>query len=173
MKNIENKKDNKEDNIINNKDSTKTNIYPHLRQNILEPKKNCKDLTENVYYCLTCKCSTCQKCTLKQHKTHKLILKKDYIDFDPSTLEETKKLIQEGFNYENNKDILIKCMENQAALIHAKIDEIKEKKINEINKAFSIAKKNIKELISFVDNIKQMIEKFYINNKKFFNEKKK
>ncbi len=65
MKNIENqknekdKKDNKEESsILNNKDSTKTNIYPHLRQNILEPKKNCKDLSENAYYCLTCKCST-------------------------------------------------------------------------------------------------------------------
>ena len=173
QKNEKDKKDNKEESsILNNKDSTKTNIYHHLRQNILEPKKNCKDLSENAYYCLTCKCSTCEKCTLKQHKAHKLILKKDYINFDPSTLEETKKLIQEGFNYENNKDILIKCMEKQAELIHAKIDEIKEKKINEIKKSFSITQRNIKELISFVDNINQMIDKFYKNNKKFFNEKK-
>ena len=63
-------------------------------------------------------------------------------------------------------------MEKQASLLHAKIDEIKEKKVNEIKESFQTAKNNINELINFVNNVEQMIEKFYTNNKRFFNEKK-
>ena len=158
--------------IIYSKDSTKINIYPHLRQNILAPGKNCKDKLDQAYYCINCKCSTCEKCSLKNHEGHKLIRKMDYMDFDPNALEETKKLIQEAYNFENKEEKVIKTMEKQASLLHAKIDEIKEKKINEIKESFQTAKNNINELINFVNNVEQMIEKFYTNNKRFFNEKK-
>ena len=158
--------------IIYNKESAKINIYPHLRQNILQPGKNCKEPLEQAFYCLTCKCSTCEKCSLKNHQGHKLVAKKEYMDFDPEALEETKKLIKENFNIENNRDNVIKMMEKQASLIHAKIDEVKEKKINEIRNTFQNAKNNVQELINFVNNIEQMIRNFYENNKKFFNEKK-
>ena len=158
--------------IINNKDSTKINIYPHLRQNILDPGKNCKHKLDHAYYCINCKCSTCEKCSIKNHENHKLILKNDYINFDPKTLEETKKLIKESYSFENKEENVIKMMESQASRLHAKVDEIKEKKINEIKKSFLNAKNNIKELINFVNSVEQMIDKFYTNNKKFFNEKK-
>ena len=158
--------------IINNKDSTKLNIYPHLRQNILQPGKNCKDSLDKAYYCITCKCSTCEKCTLKNHQGHKLVLKNDYMNFDESSLEETKKLIKEIYNFENNKDNVIKMMEEQASRLHKKIDEIKEKKITEIKNSFISAKRNINELINFVNNVEEIIEKFYNANKRFFNEKK-
>ena len=156
---------------LKTKDSTKINIYPHLRQNILDPAKNCKDSLEHAYYCITCKLSTCEKCTLNIHKTHKLVLKNDYINFDPSIFDETKKIIEESYNYENKEDELIKVMEDQVSLIHKTIDEVKDKKINEIRESFVNAKKNIKELIDFVDQVKQIIEKFYEDNKRFFNEK--
>ena len=158
--------------IIYNKDSTKINIYPHLRQNILAPGKNCKHKLEHAYYCINCKCSTCEKCSIKNHEDHKLILKNEYMNFDPKALEETKKLIQESYNFENKEENVIKMMEKQASRLHAKVDEIKEKKINEIKKSFLNAKNNIKELINFVNSVEQMIDKFYTNNQKFFNEKK-
>ena len=158
--------------IIYNKDSTKINIYPHLRQNILEPGKNCKDSLAQAYYCIDCKCSTCEKCSLKNHQGHKLIFKNDYMNFDKSTLEETKRLIKESNIFENKKDNAIKMMESQASILHAKIDEIKEKKINEIKNSYITARNNIKELINFVDNVEQIIDNFYTNNKRFFNEKK-
>ena len=75
---------------IYNKDSEKINLYPHLKQNILFPENNCKDSIDKAYYCFTCKCSSCEKCSLKAHKGHKLILKNDYMNFDPITLEEAK-----------------------------------------------------------------------------------
>ena len=127
--------------IIYNKDSTKLNIYPHLRQNILQPGKNCKDSLDKAYYCITCKCSTCEKCTLKNHQGHKLVLKNDYMNFDESSLEETKKLIKEIYNFENNKDNVIKMMEEQASRLHKKIDEIKEKKNNRNKEFFYQCKK--------------------------------
>ena len=167
---------NKSDNLesssaLKKRDSAKINIYPHLRQNILDPSKNCKDSLEHAYYCITCKVSTCEKCTLNNHKTHKLVLKNDYINFDPSIFDETKKIIQETYNFENKEDELIKVMEDQVSLIHKIIDEVKGKKINEIRESFVNAKKNVKELIDFVDTVKQIIEKFYEDNKRFFNEK--
>lgn len=157
---------------VKNKDSNKINIYPHLRQNILEPAKNCKDSLDNAYYCLNCKISTCEKCSLNNHKGHKLVLKNDYMNFDPSTFDETKKLIQETYNFENKEDDLIKEMEKQVTLIHKKLDEIKDKKINEIKEAYSNSKNNVKELTDFVDSVKQMVEKFYKDNDRFFNQKK-
>ena len=179
QKNIKDKKDSEKDNnqidsssIINNKEAGKINIYSHLRQNILEPGKNCKHPLVNVYYCITCKCSTCEKCTLKNHQSHKLVLKTDYINIDIRALEEAKKIIKDIYNFDNNEDNAIKMMEKQVARIHAKLDEIKEKKINEIKISFNNGKNNVKELINYVDSVEQMIEKFYTKNQKFFNEKK-
>ena len=178
MKNNEESHNSKENNkkestsIINNKESAKINIYPHLRQNILQPGKNCKHSVEQAYYCIPCKCSTCEKCSISNHKGHKLVLKKDYMDFDPIALEETKKLIAENYDIEKNRENVIKMMEKQASLMHAKIDEIKEKKINEIKNTFQSVKNCIQELIDYVNNVENLIKNFYNNNKKFFNEKK-
>ena len=156
----------------NEKDSNKINIYPHLRQNILQPAKNCKDSLEQAYYCFNCKCSTCEKCSLKDHNGHKLVLKNEYLNFDSITFEETKKMIKDSFNLENNLDNLVKNMEKSASAMHAKIDEIKDKKLKEIKNTYNIAKNNINELINLVNSMEQMIQKFYLNNQNFFNEKK-
>jgi hypothetical protein len=163
---------NKDPSPINIKDSPKINIYPHLRQNILQPLKNCKDISEKVYYCLNCKCSTCEKCSLKEHIDHKLVLKKDFLDYDPIIFEETSQKMKEAFNFDNNLDALINNMEQQALAMHAKIDEVKEKKINEIKTTFNSASKNLDELIQSVNNIEQTVKDFYEKNKRFFNEKK-
>ena len=185
MKNNEESKNAKENNekeeknkkessssIIYNRESAKINIYPHLRQNILDPAKNCKDSLDQAYYCINCKCSTCEKCSINSHQGHKLVLKKDYMEFDPIALEETKKLISENYNIENNKENVIKMMEEQASLMHATIDEIKEKKINEIKNIFQGLKNSVKELINYVNIVENMIKNFYNNNRRFFNEKK-
>ena len=179
QKNAKDKKEQEKDNnqiqsssSINNKDTAKINIYPHLRQNILEPGKNCKHQLTNVYYCITCKCSTCDKCNIKSHQSHKLVLKNDYINIDLKALEETKKIIKDIYNFDNNEDNIIKMMEKQLARIHSKLDEIKEKKINEIKNSFITGKNNVKELINYVNTVEQMIEKFYAKNQRFFNEKK-
>ena len=109
--------------------SQKINIYPHLRHNILDPSKNCKDpLTDQVYYCITCKCSTCEKCSLSEPKNHKTVLKKDFIFFNNGFFDDVTKKIEETFSLENKKDEVIKEMERQATLIHIKIEDIKEKK---------------------------------------------
>ena len=163
---------NKDPSPINIKDSPKINIYPHLRQNILQPAKNCKDISEKVYYCLNCKCSTCEKCSLKEHIDHKLVLKKDFLDYDSIIFEETSQKMKEAFNFDNNLDALINNMEQQALAMHAKIDEVKEKKIDEIKTTFNSASKNIDELIQSVNNIEQTVKDFYEKNKRFFNEKK-
>ena len=172
--------DSQQENVINDKNQEpsnsekiqkqKLNIYPHLRNNILDPSKNCKEpLSERVYYCLTCKYSTCEKCSLSEHKSHKIILKKDYLFFNPKIFDDASKKIEKTFNLEIKKNSYIKEMEIQTSLIHKKIDEIKEKKIQEIKDAFINLQKNLIELNEYVQTVKTNIETFYNNNLKFFN----
>ena len=166
----ENNDENPESSNSNNTQQQKINIYPHLRHNILDPSKNCNDpLTDQVYYCITCKCSTCEKCSLSEHKKHKIILKNDYLFFKSNLFDEASKKIEQTFNLETKKNNYIKEMEIQASLIHKKIDEVKEKKIQEIKESFENLQKNLNELNECLQSVKNNIENFYNINQKFFN----
>ena len=69
------------------------NIYQHLRRNILDPKINCKEtLSNEIYYCITCKQSTCEKCSLNKHKNH-TILPKTVLYFISAGIGTDKKII--------------------------------------------------------------------------------
>ena len=91
---IEVHKDNIKDKIINsnsnkdyinvniNQDNYGFNLYKHLKENLRNKEKLCKDkLTKESYYCLDCKLSTCRKCiNFNIHKGHNLIQKYLYIN---------------------------------------------------------------------------------------------
>ena len=152
-----------------NTQSKKINIYPHLRNNILDPSKNCKDpLTDQVYYCLDCKISTCEKCSLAEHKNHKIVLKKDYINFNSKKFEEASKSIKEALSLENKKNDFIKEIETQTSLIHKTIDQIKDKKIKEIKDTFINFQNNLIKLNEYILTTKNNINSFYEANEKFF-----
>ena len=171
---ITEKKTNENENkriIPNLKDELKNiNIYQHLRRNILDPKINCKEtLSDEIYYCITCKQSTCQKCSLIKHQNHQIIPKTILYEFTPNFFDEVQNILKDSYTINDSKDSYIFLIENQAKELHNKIDEIKDKKIKEINDTFKKAKKCIKELEDNVNEIKNSMEKFYQNNKGFFN----
>ena len=171
---ITEKKTNENENkriIPNLKDELKNiNIYQHLRRNILDPKINCKEtLSDEIYYCITCKQSTCQKCSLIKHQNHQIIPKTILYEFTPNFFDEVQNILKESYTINDSKDSYIFLIENQAKELHNKIEEIKDKKIKEINDTFKKAKKCIKELEDNVNEIKNSMEKFYQNNKGFFN----
>ena len=145
-------------------------IYPHLKKNILSCDKNCKhSLSDESYYCLDCKFSVCPECNLDQHKEHQLIKEKDYLFYNPNFFSEIEKVIEEAYNIENNKQDYINTVENCFKTIHNKLDDIKEKKINEINELFNQTKNNIKELQHNLNNVSKEVKDYFSRNSSFFN----
>ena len=145
-------------------------IYPHLKKNILSSDKNCKhSLSDESYYCLDCKFSVCPECNLDQHKEHQLIKEKDYLFYNPNFFSEIEKVIEEAYKIENNKQDYINTVENCFKTIHNKLDDIKEKKINEINELFNQTKNNIKELQHNLNNVSKEVKDYFSRNSSFFN----
>lgn len=157
-----------------NYNNSKMDIYPHIERNILDPNKNCKEqLNDKIYYCLDCKMSTCDQCSINDHKNHNKIKKKDYIFYNPSLFSDVEISLENTFNPDKAKEIYINELEKEIYILHSKLDEIKLKKIEEINNVFENAKKNIRELSGFVDCAKKEIKNFYLKYEKFFNIKNK
>ena len=62
------------------KDTVKLDIFKHIKIGVSKKDVNCKceNSIDNLYYCIPCKISCCQKCTLSEHSTHLLIKKDKY-----------------------------------------------------------------------------------------------
>ena len=78
-----------------------SDIYPHLKNNILYSNKNCKHaISDESYYCLNCKIKVCPECNLKQHQEHELIKEKDYLFYNPNFFSEIEKVINDSYKIE-------------------------------------------------------------------------
>ncbi len=147
-----------------------SDIYPHLKNNILYSNKNCKHaISDESYYCLNCKIKVCPECNLKQHQEHELIKEKDYLFYNPNFFSEIEKVINDSYKIEENRNDYINTVENCFNSIQKKLDEIKEKKINEINELFNQTKKNINDLQNNLNNISKEVKDYYSRNSHFFN----
>ena len=167
----ENKPEIKQNNIsILNEELKSIDIYQHLRHNILDPKINCKEtLSDEIFYCITCKQSTCEKCSLIKHQNHKIFPKTFFYTYNEHFFEEVEAIIKDSYKIEDNKDSYIKLIENQAEELHNKIDEIKKKKIKEIKDNFNKAIKCLKELEDNTKEVKSQLSNFYKTHSNFFN----
>ena len=122
-------------------------VYQHLRRNILDPRVNCKEtLSDEIYYCITCKQSTCEQCSLAKHQDHKIVPKTFFYTFTENFFDEVIDILKNSYKIEENKDSYIKIIEEQAKELHNKVDEIKNKKIKEINDVFKKGAKCINDL---------------------------
>ena len=145
-------------------------VYQHLRRNILDPKINCKEtLSEEIYYCITCKQSTCEQCSLAKHKNHKIYPKLYFYSYNDNFFDEVQSILKESYKINDSKDSYILLIETQANELHHKIEDIKESKIKEINANFRKVIKCIKELENNTNEIKKQMETFYKKHNDFFN----
>ena len=145
-------------------------IYQHLRKNILDQKLNCKEtLSEEIYYCITCKQSTCEKCSLEKHKNHKIFPKLCFYEYTKDIFVEVENLLRDSYKINDNKDSYILLIETQAKELHNKIEEVKNKKIKEINETFKKATQSLRELEDNVKEVKFKMESFYKTHTGFFN----
>ena len=160
-------KDNQKSNID---ELRKIDVYQHLRRNILDPKINCKEtLSDEIYYCITCKASTCEKCSLVKHKDHKIVPKTFFYSYSENFFDEALNVLKDSYKINDDKNSYILLVEAQAVELHHKIDEIKNKKIKEIEDLFKKVNKCIKELEDNTNEVKTTMSNFYKNNKVFFN----
>ena len=128
---------NNDNNLEANDDIPKIDIKQHLHKNIIHPKYNCKEnLSEDIYYCITCKLSTCGKCSLNHHKNHKIFKKLNFYSYPPNFFDEVDNLISQSYELAKEKNIYINIIEQQSKELHNKIDEIKLKKKTEICEIF-------------------------------------
>ena len=163
-------KENQNNNLNFTENLKSIDVYQHLRRNILDPKINCKEtLSEEIYYCITCKQSTCEQCSLAKHQNHKIYPKLYFYSYNDNFFDEVQSILKESYKINDSKDSYILLIEAQANELHNKIEDIKESKIKEINANFRKAIKCIKELENNTNEIKKQFETFYKKHNDFFN----
>ena len=188
-KKIENNNDNNNINInldkqyINvnlNNESYGFNLYKHLKENLRNKDKLCKDkLTKESFYCLDCKLSTCKKClSFNIHKGHNLIPKYLYINCDENIFNNCFESIDSIFENKNNNFFLNnqELKEEMKNLIKENIDniikrlnELKNKKLKEIDKLFESTDGCVDFFKDKEKDIKNDIKNFLSSQKDFFN----
>ena len=159
-----------QDNQKNIDEPRKIDVYQHLRRNILDPKINCKEtLSDEIYYCITCKASTCKQCSLVKHQDHKIVPKTFFYSYTENFFDEVLNVLKESYAINDDKNSYIELVEAEAVELHRKIDEVKDKKIKEINDLFVKVNKCIKELEDSTNEVKTTMSNFYRINNVFFN----
>ena len=191
-KKIENNNNNDNNNNINinldkqyinvnlNPESYGFNLYKHLKENLRNKDKLCKDkLTKESFYCLDCKLSTCKKClSFNIHKGHNLIPKYLYINCDENIFNNCFESIDSIFENKNNNFFLNnqELKEEMKNLIKENIDniikrlnELKNKKLKEIDKLFESTDGCVDFFKDKEKDIKNDIKNFLSSQKDFFN----
>ena len=162
--------------VVETKETVKLDVFQHLRQGLGNKDNNCmceNDL-DKLYYCIPCKSSCCDKCSLPQHKTHLLINKEKYA-LKPHQIDESfssiEKLFAEEDLYKNiqlKKQELISEIEATSKKIESLVHEWKDKKIQEINELFDEIDFNIQNLNKKKESSKKALNDFANKHKKFF-----
>ena len=153
------------------------NLYRHIKENLRNKDKLCKDkLTKDSFYCIDCKISTCKKCLLFHvHNEHKLIPK--YLYYEPNktifndAFNEIDSLFIQNPDYLDNnklKEELKKTVTNSINKITKRLNEIKNKKLKELDKLFENTDGCIDILKEKENQIKNDIEKYLEKQKDFY-----
>ena len=167
-------------NVNLNNESYGFNLYKHLKENLRNKDKLCKDkLTKDSFYCLDCKLSTCKKClSFNIHKGHNLIPKYLYINCDENIFNNCFESIDSIFENKNNNFFLNnqELKEEMKNLIKENIDniikrlnELKNKKLKEIDKLFESTDGCVDFFKDKEKDIKNDIKNFLSSQKDFFN----
>ena len=167
-------------NVNINSESYGFDLYKHLKENLRNKDKLCKDkLTKDSFYCLDCKLSTCKKClNYNIHKGHNLIPKYLYFNYDENIFNKCFDSIDSIFE-NNDKNFILnnqKLKEEMKNLIKdsfdniiKRLEEIKNKKLNEIEKLFESTDGCVEYLKEKENNIKEDIKNYMTNQKEFYN----
>ena len=155
--------------------TVKLDIYQHLKIGVQNQEKNCAcdNSIENKYYCIHCKISCCEKCTLDEHKTHLLIAKGNF-EIETSRIDKSFKELDDILekdelysNIDKKKEELINEVIQTHNELLKMIDEWKNKKINEINELLDELTSSIKNINQKKNESKTALNNFAKKNKSF------
>ena len=142
----------------------------HMQQNIELFDKNCKDkITDQSYYCISCKQSVCISCGAFDHKDHILIQRDNCLFYDPNFFVEISKIIDISLDLNLKKESIKDSVEKSFLYIKQYLDELKNIKFREIDDYFEKTNNNLINLKNNFIEAKNFIENYYNKNKKFFN----
>ena len=143
----------------------------HFKENIHNTDKNSIfPITEKSYYCIDCKHSQCPLYKgNKSQKEHLLIKRPKCLLYNQNFFDSIENSIKEAFNYNQYKNGIKQCLTNSINTLKNELDKLKEKKFKEIDNFFEETEKYVLDLKTQCINVKQSIEDYYKNNKKFFN----
>ena len=153
------------------------NLYKHIKENLRNKDKLCKDkLTKESYYCIDCKLSTCKKCpTFNIHKGHTLVPKYLYYNCDENIFNDTFKSLDSLFKKDHEildnkklKETLKKNVNDKINNAIKRLNEIKNKKLKELDKLFEDTEGCIETLKEKEDNIKKDIKDYLEKQKDFY-----
>ena len=158
------------------KETIKLDIFQHIKLGINNKETNCQceNIPDNLYYCIPCKISCCQKCTLPDHSTHLLINKGKY-SLKPTQINNSfnsiETILSENELYKNTqkkRQELIDEIESTSKKIISLVNEWKDKKNQEINELFDELNFNIQNINAKKENSKKNLNDFANKHQKFF-----
>jgi len=154
----------------------KLDIFQHMRIGIKNKEDNCfceNDLNK-LYYCIPCKISCCEKCSLEEHSSHLLIQKDNYFLNTPqinssfSSFEEMLEKDDLFKNIQQKRAELINEINLTCKKIEKLVEEWQQNKINEINDLFDDLMGNIKDMNQRKIEAKKALNNFGNKHKNFF-----
>lgn len=158
------------------KPSPDFDLYSHLKSNI----KNCSSLCEIhdsklTTYCIPCRKSICEVCRDSFHASHIHMEKKDVcieskrvIDSVFNDLDKTIAETELFLKPENIlKDVQAK-VNREFDLMAERLDELKSRRLKELENVFGISTYEAKQLLSYMKNTKELLLNFLENQNDFF-----
>ena len=126
------------------KETVKLDIFQHIKIGLNNKEKNCicENDENNIYYCIPCKISCCQKCSFQDHSKH-LLLQKEKYSLKPKQIAKSFNTIETILS----QNELFKNMQQKRQELLAEIETTSKKIISLVNEwkdKKSQCKKNIK-----------------------------
>ena len=154
----------------------KLDIFQHMRIGIKNRDENCfceNDLNK-LYYCIPCKVSCCDKCSLQEHSSHLLIKKDKYFLNQPqinSAFAPFEEMLEKDDLYKNiqqKRAELISGIDLTCKKIEKLVEDWKQNKIKEINDLFDDLMESIKDINQKKFESKKALNNFRNKHKEFF-----
>ena len=157
-------------------ETVKLDIFQHMRIGHKNEEYNCDCENElnNLYYCIPCKVSCCDKCSLRDHSSHLLLQKEKYslkqkqIEASFESMDNVLKKGDFFKNIQKKRKELIDEMEGTYKNIESLANEWKNKKIKLINELFDELLENIEEINQKKLEASKLLNNFGEKHKTFF-----
>ena len=158
------------------KETIKIDIFQHIKLGLNNKDTNCicENTPENLYYCIPCKISCCQKCSLPEHSSHLLVNKDKYSLKSPQINDSFKSietiLSQDELfkNIQKKRQELIDEITNTSNKAISLVNEWKDKKTQEICELFDELSFNIQNINKKKEIVKKSLTDFAEKHQKFF-----